>query len=220
MRTAVVAASLLIMAACSNGSEGSGPVASSSTTALTIVPFSTVPNTTAPITAPDLPIEEALRLGEGGLGRARFGDSDTKVEGYLRAILLAPDDDTDWGKPDSAYGTCPGTEVRVLRWGWLVVFFADRSSFGAGRRHFIGWRYGPEVDTQALYPEGLSTALGLAPGMTVRDLKKTFEATELTPARGSRPPGFRIGESFRGSLTGLGDDDVVVVVEAGADCPL
>jgi len=219
-RWAAVPVALMVAAGCAAG--GSGARVTSTTTSTLLaepVATSTAP-TTAVVTAPDLPIEESLRLGEGGLGRARFGDSDAKVEPYLRSILLNPDDDTDWGKPENAYGTCPGTEARAIRWGYLVVFFSDRSDFGVGRRHFIGWRYGPDVDSQSLYPDGLSTVLGLRPGMTVSELRKTFEATELSQATATAPARFRLGSSFAGSLSGLADDDVVTLIEAGTSCPL
>jgi hypothetical protein len=161
-------------------------------------------------------VSQVLRLGEGGLGAARFGDDPERTVGYLTGLLGRPDDDTDWGPPATAYGTCPGTEARIVRWGWLVAVLSgggDASVTKPPPRRFVGWRYGTDVDADALYPADLTTTSAIGLGAPVAALQTAYPgAVAVVPGTPAR---FEIGTSFRGRLDGTG---TVVRLEAGAAC--
>jgi hypothetical protein len=166
------------------------------------------PTTPAPPTTEAL--AKALRLGEGGLGRARFGDDPAKVVAYVRAVIGRYDDDSGW-MPVTGDG-CGGRKARSVRWGRLVVFFGDGAPYG--RPGFVGWRYGPLVDDLALQPDGLRTSTTVGIGTTAARLHAQFPAALRVGA--GRPAPFAVGTSFRGLLdrpTGT-----VVQLEAGAAC--
>jgi hypothetical protein len=165
-------------------------------------------------------VVDALRLGEGGLGRARFGTDADEAEAYVRSVLGPPDEDTDWGlAAENAFGVCPGNLARALRWGQLLVVLTDDSRYGAGRGHLSGWVYGPSVAPDAFYPEGLTMATGVAPGVALEAVQLVFpggvtvvEPDAVLPAR------FRVGTSFGGWLTGTTPADTVTSLEAGEVC--
>jgi hypothetical protein len=202
---------------------------SASVTSSTLPAPVTTTSTTIPVTLPPTvyqppttagPIGDALRLGEGGLGRARFGDTFDKTIQFVSGVLGQEDEDSDWGSSATKFGLCPGNEARLVRWGWLVLFFVDSSPYGDGRRHFAGWRYGQDVDENALYPQGLAMSGGLAPGATLADVRKAYpDAVTVMPADEHGPDRFRVGTSFGGRLTGTSDGDRVVDLEAGISCP-
>jgi hypothetical protein len=154
-----------------------------------------------------------LRLGEGGLGRARFGDDPDRVVAYVGAALGRPDEDSGWGH-DTGYGACPGSSSRVVRWGWLLVFFGEETPMASGRRQFAGWRYGPLVNELALSPAGLRTSTAVAIGTTTARLRALFPAALRVGV--GRPAPFVVGTSFRGLLDRPGG--AVVQLEAGATC--
>lgn len=221
----VLAVTLVVAAACSRF-EGAVTIEREPTTT---IPFAR-PQVAAPTTAVEevtttaarptmtapagQPVPEALRLGEGGLGRARFGTDADEAVGYVVSVLGPPDEDSLWDLPDTAYGPCPGTEARTVRWGWLLVILTDRSPFGAGRRHFAGWRYGPEVDPDALYPEGLAFLSGIGPGSTWAQVEAAHPGAVRAPADGR----FTVGTSFSGLLDGYAPESTVVRLDAGSAC--
>jgi hypothetical protein len=182
----------------------------------TAQPIPTSPSLTA---VPGENVSDALRLGEGGLGRARFGTSAAEAVEYVRSVLGPPDEDSGWGDPVTDYGRCPGSQARVLRWGQLLVVLTDHSRFGDGRQHFSGWSYGPAVNQDALYPNGLAMSTLIAPGQTLADVEHAFpggvtvaSATERLPAT------FRVGNSFGGWLTGTSGTDQITSLDAGDTC--
>jgi hypothetical protein len=237
-RAAVLAGALLGLAACgplrgaittSTSQPGHAAPATVPVTTLppplalttTSVVVETAPPPTQPpfTAAPGLSVVDALRLGEGGLGRARFGVAAADAEAYVRSVLGPPDADTDWGDPVTEFGRCPGTTARVQRWGQLILIYTDRSRYGDGRLHFSGWRYGPDVNPDALYPELLAMSNGLAPGAALADVEALYPgALQVSPATDREPVSFRVGTSFGGSLTGADPAAVVSALEAGQGC--
>lgn len=91
------------------------------------------------------------RVRATGIGDIDFG---TETEFALLEIALlgdpmlegAPDEDTGWINSFSIYGTCPGTDVRVARWGNLRTFFtrngiADEGEFFTWQLLGSAWGY-------------------------------------------------------------------------------
>jgi hypothetical protein len=223
VRQSVVAAALLVLAGCGPGDGPAGPATSAALPAPVTTTSTTEPATLPPTVyeppAEPLPLVEALRLGEGGVGSFRFGDDAEEVIAGLTELLGQDDDDTDWGPPATPFGACPANEARALRWGWLIAFFTDTSPFGDGRRHFSGWRYGFGVDEQSLYPEGLQLGIGIAPGDTLAVVKGAHPgAVEVVPATTTTPARFQVGTSYGGTIDGAGDDAVITTLEAGVGC--
>lgn len=224
-RVGAVVVAAAVAAGCSRF-EGAVTIERRETSAPAPVVPATTPATTdagAPSTTPAPPrltvpegesVVDALRLGEGGLGRARFGGSADDAVGYVASVLGRPDEDTAWDLPDTIYGPCPGTEARIVRWGWLMLVLSDRSPFGTGRRHFAGWRYGPGVDPYALYPDGLRFASGVGVGTTWGELEQLHPGVVRQPEGGR----FSVGTSFTGQLDGYAPESTVVQLEAGAAC--
>jgi hypothetical protein len=209
----------VVLGACSAGDRGTGPFATLPLPA-PVTTTTAAPATTArpqpPVTSRP-PVEEGLRLGEGGLGRARFGEDADGVVAYVGSFLGQDDEDTGWGPAETPYGDCPGNEVRVVRWGWLVLFLTDLSPYGAGRGHFAGWRYGAAVDEFALYPQNLAFATDIAPGDQLLRLWDVYPgAVDVDDT--TDPVRFEVGSSFRGTLTGAAGTDEITTVEAGIRC--
>jgi hypothetical protein len=218
------AVGITLLAGCgaSTGSAGGPPPSATLpppvTTTSTTEPPTLPPTVYEPPTEP-LPLPEALRLGEGGIGRFRFGDDADTVIAGLSGLLGQDDEDSDWGPPATRFGACPANEARALRWGWLVAFFVDSSPFGDGRRHFAGWRYGYGVDDLSLYPEGLQLGVGIAPGDRLAVVKAAHPgAVETEPPTETGPARFQVGTSYGGTLDGAGDDAVITTLEAGIRC--
>jgi hypothetical protein len=226
---ALALAGLALATACQGQAASSSlPTATTTPVATTLEASGGAATTTTLATAPtvalaasgpttSVAVSQVLRLGEGGLGSARFGDDPDRTVAYLTGLLGRPDDDTDWGPPATAYGTCPGTEARVVRWGWLVTEFSgggDASVTKPPPRRFVGWRYGTDVDADALYPADLTTTSAIGLGAPVAALQTAYpDAVAIVPGPPAR---FEVGTSFRGRLDGAG---TVVRLEAGAACP-
>lgn len=162
-------------------------------------------------------VHDQLVLGEGGLGRVRFGDDAEPAVGWLVGVLGAVDDDSGWQPPTGWLAGCPGEQVRLVRWGWLAVLLSDRTVHAMGRPHVAAWRYGPLVAEDALYPDGLSMGSGVALGTTLGQLREAFPGA-VTLADGAPPVAFSVGQSFGGVLEGRDDHSAVVGLEAGTWC--
>jgi Ca2+-binding RTX toxin-like protein len=102
------------------------------------------------------------RVRATGIGNIDFG---TPTDFALVEIALlgdpmlegAPDEDTGWIDSFSIYGTCPGTDVRMARWGNLRTFFtrdgiADEGEFFTWQLLGSAWGY---EDTELATRSGL-----------------------------------------------------------------
>lgn len=164
-----------------------------------------------------------LVAGPGGLRVVAFGQPARLVVATLEAILGEPDGDTGWGPAKaSPFGVCPGERVRGVRWGRLGILLSDGpTSYGsAGYAHFFAWETSTFEDREGLAPR---TAAGIGPGSKVEALKEAYGARlDFHPADGPFPDRFDVGfglkGSIAGSLTGLGPDDTVTFMAAGAPC--
>jgi len=175
--------------------------------------------TTTTIPAP-LGVDELI-LRADGIGAALFGTDPDSVVRYLTSVLGAPTDDSDWVDP-STYYACAGTVVRRVEWGVLAVMFGDESDTASGRAHLMSYTYGA-VDRLGDEPRELRTSSGLTLGTTVAELRSAHPDVVLSEGDTDVdiPPSYFIpgsSPSPSGLLTGVGDDDLLLVVFGGSGC--
>lgn len=232
----LVAAATLLLAACGGDDDAAtttlAPIVFDTTTApATTAPPTTVPATTAPpttsstttsttaaptTTSTSVPAAAALVLRDDGLGDALFGTEPDAVVRYVQAILGAPTADSGWADPFSAFGVCPGTEVRGVTWGDLTLLFSDESTVASGRRHFFNYSYGPPFGV-SIQPEGMRTDTGIGIGSTVAELRVAYPTVRIFPPD-IADAYFVVDENFTGFLSGTADTDTVRSVIGGIGC--
>jgi hypothetical protein len=203
----VMPVTVLLLAAC--GGEGATsttrPAAATASTEATTT-------TTAPAEpTPAAPAELAIVLRGDGLGVVDLGATPGAAIAAVTAALGAPTLDTGWESSFSAYGTCPGEQIRGVEWDSLVLLFTDGdTAYGSGE-HFFTWRL-----TGA--PPALGTAKGLGYHATVADAQALYpDAVEVIEP--DEPfPGFLQIALDGGVITGYLDGDVITNLEAGAGC--
>jgi hypothetical protein len=146
-----------------------------------------------------------------------FGVEAEAVISYVTAILGPPTADSGWADPNSAFGVCPGTEVRGVTWGDLLLLFSDESGVASGRRHFFSYTLGPAFGA-SITPAGMATPEGIAVGSTVAALKSAYPGVYVYGGDDVFGPYFVVGESLTGFLTGDSDADTVQSVIGGVTC--
>jgi len=157
-----------------------------------------------------------LVLRANGLGDAAFGVDPDGTVAYVSSIIGKPTVDTGWVDPLSV-GACPGTELRQVTWGDLVLQFTDESAFATGRRHFFSYQYGPSFTGQ-LSPAGLKTDAGIGIGSTVAELTATYPSAVISPGDDFGGPNFFINGGLAGFLTGVNPTDTVTSMLGGQGC--
>ncbi len=185
------------------------PTSSAATTSAAGAPVTSV---AAPSAATSTVAPSALVMRANGLGVAAFGSDPDQVIATVSAVLGPPTLDSGWMDPLSL-GSCPGTEVRSVRFGDLVLDFADESTVLTGRRHFFAYSYGPATD-----PTGLSIEGGGTLGTTVAALRAAHPSVQIYPADPTAPASFAISDGLTGALTGTADTDTVTKVQGGIGC--
>lgn len=185
------------------------PASTSSSTTSTTTPESTTTSTTTPAAA-------ALVLRDNGLGDALFGTEPEEVIRYVQAVLGTPTADSGWADPFSAFGVCPGNEVRGVTWGDLTLLFSDESTVASGRRHFFNYVYGPAFGV-TIQPEGMRTETGIGIGSTVADLRAAYPKVKVFPPD-IADAYFVVDQNLTGFLTGTTDEDTVRSVMGGIGC--
>lgn len=178
---------------------------------------------TVPRPSPDL----TVRLTGGGIdlptGVVSFGDALAAAQPPLLRFLGSPSKDTGPVSATGPYGTCPGTDLRVLEYdgGALQLRFSTRQ--GGRQPVLTSWALTRE---SAAVPAaralvGDVTTYEFRPGTTVGELRAgvgealTLAGDELVG------PSFRVRDAaggFFGTLTTLGPDGVVLTVQAGEGC--
>ena len=168
-------------------------------------------------------------LQGNGLGAVGFGAPVDEVIAGLTLRWGPPDTDSGWvGAPDSPYGVCPGSQVRVVGWNAFRVYFSDGPTphGPAGRRHFFTWEYraadpsAPRPDPGGNRPP-LRTAAGVSVAASVAELQRAYgDRLELFdeepgPAFGVRLPD---GGLVHGSLTSLDPRGLAVSLIGGGGC--
>ncbi len=169
---------------------------------------------------------EALLLQPDGLGIVDFGEDPDVATARISELLGPPDEDTGWIDAFSTWGTCPGSQIRVVRWDNLEILHTDApdtfASYPApGIPHFFNWRT-PDLFLVGA-DIGLSTPEGIGVGSTVAQLGSVYGAAveilyedvfDIYFLRLLGDPGTGIS----GSVSGDQPTDVVQFLEAGATC--
>lgn len=122
------------------------------------------PTTTSAEPTTTTEAEAAIQLDGNGLGLVAFGEDPNDTVDAVAAVLGPADEDSGWTGSFSVFGTCPGTQVRGVRWGRLQLLFTDGDTQWAsgGRRHLFSFRYGTFVS--ASRSPDLATSRGLQVG--------------------------------------------------------
>ena len=202
----------------------SGVSSDTTPTTPTVVESTTSSSTTTTTTATTIPAPlgvDELILRTDGIGAALFGTDPDSVVRYLTSVLGGPTDDSDWVDPSSYYA-CAGTVVRRVEWGVLAVMFGDESDTASGRAHLMSYTYGA-IDRLGDEPRELRTSSGLTLGSTVAELRSAHPDVLLSEGDTDVdiPPSFYLpgtSPSPSGLLTGVNDDDLVLVVFGGSGC--
>ncbi|HVL81647.1 MAG TPA: hypothetical protein VM840_08655 [Actinomycetota bacterium] len=187
------------------------------------------PPTATPTTRPSptpvagSPQPETLTLAPDGIGVARFGEDPDVVVAAVTQRLGEPTSDSGWGASSGAFGTCPGTELRVVRWKSLFVYLGngETSYAAAGTRHLFSYmdsRYderGRETE-----PTGLKTDSGVGVGSTVSALRGAHPEAEVQddPTFGPRWRVETPSGALFGNVTGTADTDTISSVHGGEEC--
>jgi hypothetical protein len=214
---AVVAATLAValLGACTDSPDDADPAA---TNALADVSTTTtdadeVTATTEASTSTTGATASDLVLRGDGLGLVALGADPAEAMAAVVAALGDPSADSGWQPAGSSpYGTCPGTEVRGVEWGHLVLLFTDGATAHGSGPHLFAWRISGS-------PPALGTANGFGYQATVVDAEELYPgAVEVVPA--DEPfPGFLRVAADGGTITAYLDEaDVVTNLEAGAAC--
>lgn len=213
-----------ILGACGSDDAGNDdltPLPTSPTTvATTLAPLTTTTtsttSTSAPATTTTVDPARALLLRRDGIGDVRFGVDPEGVLTYLKARLGAPDEDSGYVDAFSEFGNCPGTRVRGVRWGDLLLLFGDESTVAEGRLHFFSWRYGP-AGTGGAEPAGLKAEGGITLGSTVTAILEAFPQTTVFTDE-NFGAGFEIVRTLSGTLSGSEASGLVTVLYGGIAC--
>ena len=194
-----------------DGSTTTTTAAPTTTSTTTTVP----PSTTEPPATTEPPPASPFTIRPDGIGAATFGAAPDGVIDFVSSVLGGPTSDTGWIDPFDI-GPCPGTQIRQVGWGTLLLEFGDVSSIADGRQHFYGYYYGDGTATAV--PPGIATNDGLTVGSTVADLLGTDPGIELFSGDEFLGPNFLVNDALRGTLTGLADTDVITSFVGGLPC--
>lgn len=194
-----------------SATTGSAPEGTTTTTAA--AGATSGPSTSAG-TAPAHP---DVPLRADGLGVTAFGDMPEYALAALTAALGEPSSDTT--EPAfSSYGTCPGTTLRAVGWGGLVVLITDgATAYGIeSGPHFFAYMYRSDDSL------GLATPEGIGLGSTVAEVRAAYgEQVRVNPEQEVFGPSFEVGAYGPGGVYGLldGTDDTSTVTEVAAGQP-
>ena len=158
-----------------------------------------------------------------GLGLVPFGaEADAAVQA-ITVSLGEPNEDSGWIPSFSGFGTCPGEQVRGLRWATLWVLMTDGGTEwrNDGVPHFFAYLNSVFYDnSQSL---GLLTGQGIGLGDPVQALEDRYGDRVQITFDGSIgtylfnievPAPSRLG----GALTGDGDEDLITSIDGGQGC--
>ena len=222
---AVFVAAVFVFAACGGGgatTETLAPLPTSLTTTLptTLPPMTTttlaiVPSSTSSTSTTVSPAE-TLVLRSDGLGDSLFGVDAPALIAIVTELLGKPDSDSGYVPTTKKYKLCPGTQVRSVRWGDLMLMFGDESGYAEGRLHFFSWNYGP-VAGIAPVPMGPTTDGDITLGSTVADLLRVYPSAEIfmDDVAGAS---FILESTLSGILSDQTPDGVVIAMYGGNAC--
>lgn len=174
-------------------------------------------STSTSSTTSTVAVVEGLEMSADGLGDALFGAEADGVIEYVNGILGGPTNDTGWQDPVALGAPCPGTEIRFVEWNDLSLMFGNESPAASGFRHFASYTYGPPLSGR-MEPFGLTTAVGIGVGSTVRELKSAYPSVVVNPADEISSPSFFVEEGLAGYLTGATNNDAIISFVGGYGC--
>lgn len=194
------------------------------------------PSTTPPSTATTAGIPTStspppttippLRLLPDGLGATMLGDLHDQAVEAVAAIAGPPEEDSGWIAARSDFGTCPGTVVRMVRWGGLRLFSSDGpTDFGEDSRHFFHYSLsvhdGP-ADPSATDMQQLTTEAGIGLGSSLLELREAYRTALEVTSTLQFGPVFSVahdGEGLlSGALTGVDPAAEVTMIAGGFGC--
>lgn len=220
----LVVSGLLVSACGTWGSSGDDmtplPTSPTTTVPATLAPLTTSTSTSSTSstssTTSTVPGVSDLLLWNGGLGDVRFGVEPEGVISYMKKRLGEPDSDSGYVDSYSQFGACPGTRVRGVRWGDLLLLFGDESTVADGRLHFYSWKYGP-MTASVVRPAGLKTQKGVTLGTSVADLKK-MHPEAMVFSDEIYGAGFEIERTLSGALSSAANSGKVMILYGGITC--
>ncbi len=197
------------------------PTAVTTTVASTLAPLtsttsSTSSTSTSTSTSTSVALVQELKLWSGGIGDVRFGLDPEGVISYVKKRLGEPSTDSGYIDSYSAFGSCPGSRVRGVQWGDLLLLFGDESTVADGRLHFFSWKYGPTAGSSSVPPD-LRTESGLTLGSTVADLRRLHPSAQIFSDE-IFGAGFEIERTLSGSLSSTERSGVITVLYGGITC--
>ena len=194
------------------------PAATSSTTTTTTTTTTTMP--------PTIVMREdgfGAVAADGNSQKMAFGTEAETAANFMTDVLGPPDEDSGWILSFSGFGTCPGEEVRGIRWAtlWLLMTDGETEWRSDGVPHFFAYLNSVFYDdTRSL---GLLTEDGIGLGDTVKELKDAYgKRVEITYEDfidgylftiEVPPPGW-----MWGGLTGEKNDDLITAIDGGRGC--
>jgi hypothetical protein len=219
VRTRWLLVATLLLTACGDGPEPRR-------TAPSGVPSPSASRSPAPSPTPTA---QAVRLTGDGIDTPQrattFGETFEQVQPALVAALGEPSKDTGVIGSFSAYGTCPGSKLRVLEFdgGALRVLFGDAIGPGITMYQWALVAQSDEVP-QASALVGDVTTYEFGVGDTVAELRAGVQGgaeLEVEPGDEMIAPSFTLldqSSGFFGFLSGTSDRDTVRQVQAGESC--
>ncbi|MDP8958635.1 MAG: hypothetical protein M3N51_05400 [Actinomycetota bacterium] len=147
-------------------------------------PTTSIPSTTtssAPFIQPQgeaIPLQQ-LRLATGGIGPLEMGQPGDEVLPRLSASLGQPDEDSGRITSRGEYGTCAGQQIRLVRWGaLLVVVTFDQQGDGTFGAYRLDSTYG-----QGGQAAQLQTLSGLQLGEAASTLEAVYQRLDVQYAQ-------------------------------------
>lgn len=206
------------------GAAAAPSLASSAPTTTVEAPATTVGlSTTTPITNLTVTTEAdplaVLVLTETGVGPIRFGTDADDAISQLAAALGDPSEDTGW---TSAFETCPGPEVRIVRWTSLEAFFTNGATDWApqGTNHFF--HYGNSITAGGGELIDLRTSAGIAVGNSIAELKAAYGDRVTVSDDPLFGPLWEVQVEGAGALWGTagtsGDQGLIDSINGGPGC--
>ncbi len=178
-------------------------------------PTTTAPAPTVPAFGEPIPIRE-LTLAVDGIGPLQIGSDGNEVFGRLVATFGQPHELIGPEVSDGDFGTCPGEQIRVARFGTLAAINVVDDT---GREAFAG--YVVDLDLHGDGPDpaaDLRTISGLRAGDTVGDLARIYAHMDVAVFEGPDELLFELRRPSDGVLLLTGpvtgqraDDDANIV---------
>jgi hypothetical protein len=203
--------------------ETTTPTLSASTTTVGTTTTTTGASTTTGVSTTTTLVDPSasLILAGDGIGSLGFGVEADRVIADLDEVLGSSAEDSGWVDSFSTFGTCPGSEARLVRWASLQAFFTNGETEWApeGVRHFF--HYSQSVAAGGGDVLALETDKGIRLGATVAALKDAYGSDVSF----TDDPLFEVlwevttdAGILWGSASSIEDDGLITVINGGFGC--